>query len=124
MNRSINAAALFGASAVACGAFGAHGLKSFLDAYSLSIWQTAVLYQFIHALALMALSLAPAHTPWRLSFWAWGLGTLLFSGSLYALALGAPSVLGAITPVGGIALMVGWINAWRLARNHSAMNSD
>ncbi|MEY4589382.1 MAG: hypothetical protein RL497_1458 [Pseudomonadota bacterium] len=113
MNTSIKAAAILGGVAVLAGAFGAHGLKSILTAHDLAIWHTAVLYQFFHALALLALSFAAAEQPWRLSFWAWVLGSIIFSGSLYALALGAPSVVGALTPVGGIAFCVGWFNLLR-----------
>lgn len=113
MNNSIKAAAILGGIAVLTGAFGAHGLKAVSSEHSLEIWRTAVLYQFVHALALLGLSFAPAKQPWGLSFWAWILGALLFSGSLYALALGAPSALGAITPVGGLAFCVGWFNLLR-----------
>lgn len=114
MNNSIKAAAVLGGIAVLAGAFGAHGLKAVLSEHSLEVWRTAVLYQFVHALALLGLSFVPAEQPWRLSFWAWIVGALLFSGSLYALALGAPSALGAITPVGGLAFCVGWFNLLRI----------
>ncbi|HEY6527747.1 MAG TPA: DUF423 domain-containing protein [Cellvibrionaceae bacterium] len=113
MNKAIKAAGVLGAVAVLTGAFGAHGLKSVLDEYSLGIWHTAVLYQFVHALALFALGFAPAQQPWRVSYWAWIIGTLLFSGSLYSLALSAPKIVGIITPVGGIAFCIGWFNLLR-----------
>jgi uncharacterized membrane protein YgdD (TMEM256/DUF423 family) len=113
VNKAIKAAGMLGAVAVLTGAFGAHGLKSILDAHSLDVWHTAVLYQFVHALALFAVGFAPVQQPWRVSYWAWIMGTLLFSGSLYSLALGAPKMVGIITPIGGIAFCVGWINLLR-----------
>lgn len=113
MNHSIKAAAIIGALAVLAGAFGAHGLKTILTQHQLEIWRTAVLYQFFHALALLGLSFAGAQQPWRTSFWCWLAGVGIFCGSLFALALGAPSFLGAITPIGGIALCAGWFNLLR-----------
>lgn len=112
MRRGIGiAAAAFGASAVVLGAFGAHALQSRLDEAALRIWHTAVEYQFWHALALMTLAgAAPSgrlhlrHTI-VIVFCA---GTTLFCGSLYALAFGAPRWVGAITPCGGLALILGW----------------
>jgi uncharacterized membrane protein YgdD (TMEM256/DUF423 family) len=106
------AAATFGAAAVLLGAFGAHALRSYLDAASLQIWHTAVEYQFWHALALLAVAVhAPAHAWhwWRAAGIAFVGGILLFCGSLYALALGAPRWIGAITPLGGVAMIAGWI---------------
>lgn len=113
MNTAFKAAALLGGAAVLAGAFGAHGLKALLSEQSLGVWRTAVLYQFFHALALLAISCVPQQKAWRLSVWAWVLGVLIFCGSLYALALGAPSKLGMITPIGGLALCVGWFNLLR-----------
>jgi uncharacterized membrane protein YgdD (TMEM256/DUF423 family) len=115
MNHAIKAAGILGGVAVLTGAFGAHGLKGILDERSLAIWHTAVLYQFFHALALFALAYAPTQQPWRVSFWAWVLGVCIFSGSLYALALGGPSFVGILTPFGGVALCVGWFNLLRFA---------
>ncbi|HSE12042.1 MAG TPA: DUF423 domain-containing protein, partial [Rudaea sp.] len=84
------AAAAFGALAVVLGAFGAHALRGQLDAQSMQLWHTAVDYQFWHALALLGLAAAPA-SRWRLiGSLAFSLGIVLFCGSLYALALGAP----------------------------------
>ena len=113
-------AAATGALAVMLGAFGAHALRGQLDAASLQIWHTAVDYQFWHALALLGLASAPA-CRWRLAgSIAFTMGILLFCGSLYALALGAPSWVGAITPFGGLTLVAGWacLGAafWRTAR--------
>jgi len=101
--------ALAGASAVAFGAFGAHALRGVLDAQGAELWHTASQYQFWHALAL-ALTVAVAQgRPRRCARVAFALGIVLFSGSLYALALGAPRWVGAITPLGGVAFIVGWI---------------
>ncbi|HZP68223.1 MAG TPA: DUF423 domain-containing protein [Rudaea sp.] len=105
------AAAASGAAAVALGAFGAHALRGTLDASALDIWHTAVAYHFWHTLALVAVAgFAPAgrrvSTAAGMAFCA---GILLFCGSLYALALGAPHVLGVVTPFGGAALIGGWI---------------
>lgn len=105
-------AALFGALAVALGAFGAHALRGLLDEKSLAVWQTAVDYQFRHVLALLAAGLlarAQAARGTTLAAVAFVLGIVLFSGSLYALALGAPHWIGAITPLGGAAFIAGWL---------------
>lgn len=111
-------AAFLGALGVAAGAFGAHALKARLEAASMKdVWDTAARYQLVHAVAL--LSLASGHfqsTPAAASraAWAgrlWTLGIVLFSGSLYLLALGAPRWTGAITPLGGACMIAGWICA-------------
>jgi uncharacterized membrane protein YgdD (TMEM256/DUF423 family) len=94
------------------GAFGAHALKERLSAEALSVWQTAVQYHFWHALALLAASAAAGQLDalWaRAAGWLFVAGVVVFSGSLYALALGAPRALGMITPLGGVALILGWI---------------
>jgi len=113
MQRAIGiAAAAFGASAVILGAFGAHALQSRLDEAALRIWHTAVEYQFWHALALLALGgFSPMRGTrvLRASAIAFCAGTALFCGSLYALALGAPHWFGAITPLGGLSLIAGWV---------------
>lgn len=110
-------AALCGASSVALGAFGAHGLKAILDTQQLGLWQTGVHYQMFHSLALLALALKPgACTATQICGYAWLLGMLLFSGSLYALALGAPAMTGAITPLGGLLLLAGWLSLVRVKR--------
>lgn len=90
-------------------AFGAHALKTRLSAEALSVWQTAVQYHFWHALALLAVALAGSGPWFKASGWLLIAGALLFSGSLYALALGAPRALGMVAPVGGLALILGWI---------------
>ncbi len=104
-------AALSGFLSVSLGAFAAHGLKHHITAESLAIWQTSVQYQMYHALALLAVGLlyqTQASKVLKLSGLAFILGSFLFSGSLYALALGAPKALGAITPLGGLSFLVGW----------------
>lgn len=106
-------AALLGAAGVALGAFGAHGLRERLGADALGVWETAVRYHLVHAVALLALALSPNAPALRSAGWLFAAGILLFSGSLYALALGGPRVLGPVTPIGGFALIAGW--AW-LAR--------
>lgn len=102
-------AGLYGLVAVGLGAFAAHSLKSRLDAYSLDVMATATQYALVHAVVLLALSLEPSGSRWL--GWAglgFALGTLIFSGSLYALALSGVKVLGAITPIGGLLLILGW----------------
>lgn len=104
--------AILGGLAVACGAFAAHGLEKTLNARGLDLFETAARYQMYHALALVAVGLlAGSRRPGRelvLAGWAFFAGTLLFSGSLYALALSEARWLGAITPFGGILFLVGW----------------
>jgi uncharacterized membrane protein YgdD (TMEM256/DUF423 family) len=100
---------LAGASAVLLGAFGAHALQGSLGARSLELWHTAVNYHAWHALALaLAVGLGFGRSR-RVAIAAFALGIVLFSGSLYALALGAPRWTGVITPFGGLAFIVGWI---------------
>jgi uncharacterized membrane protein YgdD (TMEM256/DUF423 family) len=100
---------LLAAAAVGLGAFGAHGLKARLSADMLAVWNTAVQYHAWHALGLLAVSLSP-ETGWtRAAAWLLAAGIVLFSGSLYALALGAPKTLGMITPFGGAAFIAGWV---------------
>ena len=103
--------ATYGLLGVALGAFGAHALRERLAPEMLRVWETAVQYQFWHALALLAVGALALRAPAPGVAWAGGgfaLGVLLFSGSLYALALSGIRVLGAITPIGGVALLVGW----------------
>ncbi len=103
-------AALYGLSGVAMGAFAAHALKGRLDDYALGIMQTATQYQLVHAVAMLAalpLLSGPGILP-RWALWAFACGVLLFSGSLYALALSGVRALGAITPLGGLLLLAGW----------------
>ncbi len=103
--------AISGAVAVAAGAFGAHALKARLAADLLAIWQTGAQYQLAHALALLAAGLLAGRAPGAASAsagWLFLAGTVLFSGSLYALALSGVRALGAVTPLGGVAFLGGW----------------
>jgi uncharacterized membrane protein YgdD (TMEM256/DUF423 family) len=108
-------AALFGFLSVALGAFGAHSLKNVLDGYGKSVYEKAVLYQMFHSMALLAVGVLQ-HLFKGISFCPAGFGFLvgivLFSGSLYALAITGTKWLGAITPIGGLAFLFGW--AWFL----------
>ena len=95
--------------AVALGAFGAHSLRSTLETHGmLDVWNKAVLYHFVHAIALLALALYG--TANRGAWWLLFAGIFLFSGSLYLLALSNVRWLGAITPFGGLCFLAGW--AW------------
>lgn len=103
--------AVYGLLGVVFGAFGAHALRGRLSEDMLAVYRTAVEYQFWHALALLAVGLLArqAAGAWlTASGAAFALGVLIFSGSLYALALSGVRVLGAVTPLGGVALIVGW----------------
>ncbi|MFL6563423.1 MAG: DUF423 domain-containing protein [Burkholderiales bacterium] len=94
------------------GAFGAHALKARLSPDLLGVWQTAVQYHTWHALGLLAVGLTGLHFEgnWlKAAGWLLVAGIVLFSGSLYALALGAPRGLGAVTPIGGATFILGWI---------------
>lgn len=117
-------AAFFGFTGVGLGAFAAHGLRSRLSPEYLAIFHTGVLYQLIHAVALLGVAVLAAQLPGRMVTWAgyaFALGILLFSGSLYVLTLTGFSKLGIVTPFGGLAFLVGWallgITAWRLGGN-------
>ncbi len=108
------AASLLLALAVALGAFGAHGLKDRLDAYSISVWEKAVFYHFIHALGMLIVSILPRAgllAPSRANLVGWLLlaGILLFSGSLYVLAVSGVKMLGAVTPFGGLSFIAAWV---------------
>ena len=101
-------AAVLGFAAVALGAFGAHGLKPVLEAnQQLANWQTAASYHLVHAAVLLFVS-----TLRPLPVWAWRLfavGIVIFSGTLYVLAVTNIKILGAITPIGGLCLLGGWL---------------
>lgn len=100
---------LAGASAILLGAFGAHALRDVLDAQNRELWHTAVNYHVWHALALaVAVGLGRGRSG-RFAIAAFAIGIVLFSGSLYALALGAPRWAGIITPFGGLAFVAGWV---------------
>ena len=103
--------------AVAAGAFGAHGLRGRLEPDMLAVFETAVRYQMYHALALFAVAWATARWPdgsAGLAGWLFVAGIAIFSGSLYGLALSGTRWLGAITPLGGLCFLAGWlVLAWR-----------
>ena len=106
---ALRIAAIFGFLAVALGAFGAHGLKATLDLNgTLAIWQTAALYHLVHAVVLLVL--AQRDTPPRVSVLLFAAGIVVFSGSLYLLAVTNVKWLGAITPLGGLSLLAGWLS--------------
>ena len=98
--------------AVGCGAFGAHGLKKMISAEMLAIWHTAVTYQVMHALGMIAVALLMPRMAGTALTWAGRLmlaGIVIFSGSLYLLALTGTRTLGAITPLGGVAFLAAWL---------------
>lgn len=102
--------AFFAFSAVALGAFGAHGLKNILTPDLLGVYETAVRYQMYHALAILILAALPMLNNQKKNIigWCFTFGIILFSGSLYFLALTGIKNLGIITPLGGIAFLIGW----------------
>lgn len=108
------------ALATVFGAFGAHALKAHLSPDRLQVYETAVRYHFFHALGLLGIGLALRTIdsgPLRWAAMLIVIGIVLFSGSLYALTFGAPRLMGIVTPVGGLALIAGWIcfaaGVWR-----------
>ncbi|MEK5040008.1 DUF423 domain-containing protein [Sporosarcina sp. FSL K6-3457] len=111
----IIAGAVNAAIAVAFGAFGAHALKEKLSEHYLAIWETAVQYQMFHAIGLLAVGILMSSSLFGASpqlTWAGYLllaGTIIFSGSLYVLSLSGIGILGAITPIGGVAFIAGWV---------------
>jgi uncharacterized membrane protein YgdD (TMEM256/DUF423 family) len=114
-------AAILGFFAVALGAFGAHGLKASLSAEMMAVYQTAVQYHFYHCLALLVVGLlmhsGVQHLSLRIAAVLFFLGVLVFSGSLYALAITEIKILGAITPIGGLMFLIAWAclaySAWK-----------
>jgi len=104
------ASCAFAVLAIALGAFGAHGLEERLAATGhLDTWETAALYHLVHALALFALAAAGDRLRSRWAFPLWAVGIVVFSGSLYVLSVTGLGLLGAITPLGGLAFIAGWI---------------
>lgn len=123
---------LFGGLGVILGAFGAHTLKARLTPELLATFETGVRYQIYHALALLAVALLYGSRSAKglmiVSGWLFVVGTLLFSGSLYVLVLGGVRWLGAITPVGGTAFIIGWFclavaGLWGHEKNKEGTNS-
>ncbi|MCB1616486.1 MAG: DUF423 domain-containing protein [Pseudomonadales bacterium] len=116
--------------AVAMGAFGAHALKTVLDDKMMAVYKTAVLYQFVHSLALFALAilvLLVGRSNLLLgSVASFSVGIILFSGSLYVLAISGNAFFGLLTPLGGLALLAGWlllaVFACRLSRGSPSEN--
>ena len=113
MNWSATGAFLL-ALGVVLGAFGAHQLKDRLNAYSMGLWEKAVFYHFIHALGLLMVALLPRTGTFAQAAAArvcllLAVGIVIFSGSLYALALTRQPYLGAITPIGGVSMIAGWL---------------
>ena len=112
MNWSAIGASLL-AIAVILGAFGAHGLRGRIDEYSLGVYEKAVFYHFIHAIGILVIPLLAKNS--ARACWLLLAGILIFSGSLYALAITGVKTLGAITPIGGLAFIAGWVYlAWQL----------
>jgi len=95
--------------AVVLGAFGAHALRTRLDAYSMGIWERAVFYHFIHTLGLLIVPLLVRGAAREWVCWLLLAGVVLFCGSLYALALTGVRVLGAVTPLGGLSFIAAWL---------------
>jgi uncharacterized membrane protein YgdD (TMEM256/DUF423 family) len=116
MSRLIALGAFNGALAVAAGAFAAHGLRDRLDQRAFEVFETAARYHIYHALAMILAGVVTARGA-STAGWIFQAGIVLFSGSLYALALTDVKALGAITPIGGLALLAGWLwlawAAWR-----------
>ncbi len=118
--RIVAAGAALGCVAVILGAFGAHALKGQVTVEALGWWQTAVQYQMWHALAVVGLGLSRWGRQGFLPAMLFVAGVVIFSGTLYAMALGAPRWLGAITPLGGLLLIGGWaLLAWRAMQRSS-----
>jgi Uncharacterized small membrane protein len=129
-NRLLFFAGVIGVTGVMLGAFGAHALReTLLQRQTVGLWQTAVLYHLVHAVALLALAGQAAGATGRVrpliaaAAICWIGGTVLFSGSLYGLALGASHALGPVTPVGGFLFLAGWglvmIHGWRQSTSRS-----
>lgn len=105
---------MFAGIGVAAGAFGAHALRDVLAPENLEVYDTAARYQLVHALALVFTGVAAQQWPnrrWKLVGWLFASGILVFSGSLYALSMSGIGWLGAITPIGGLCFLGGWVTA-------------
>lgn len=115
MKGSIISGAIHGFLAVALGAFAAHALEDLLDDYSAGIWDTAIQYQMFHAVALVLVGILMSKAIFgevkqlKIAMICFNAGIVLFAGSLMVLALTGIGVLGAITPIGGVLFLIGWI---------------
>lgn len=115
MKGSIISGAIHGFLAVALGAFAAHALEDMLDDYSAGIWDTAIQYQMFHAVALVLVGVLMSKAIFgevkqlKIAMYCFNAGIIFFAGSLMALALTGIGVLGAITPIGGVLFLIGWI---------------
>ncbi|GGG11908.1 UPF0382 membrane protein [Lysinibacillus alkalisoli] len=115
MKKFIVSGAIHGLLAVALGAFAAHGLADVLDAYGADIWAKAVQYQMFHAAGLLVIGILMSRNiignnkGLNIAGWCMNAGIVFFSGSLYILALSGIKVLGAITPIGGVLFLIGWL---------------
>lgn len=115
MKGSIISGAIHGFLAVALGAFGAHALEDILDEYSTGIWETAIQYQMFHAVALLVIGVFMSKAVMgnakklKSAMICFNLGILFFSGSLFTLALTGVGKFGAITPIGGVLFLAGWV---------------
>ncbi|RZS98098.1 DUF423 domain-containing protein [Cecembia calidifontis] len=121
----IQVAGLLGALAVGIGAFGAHGLQGILESHGrIETFETGVKYHFYHALAMLVVgiwhSLQPERKWLKPAMWSFLIGILVFSGSLYVLSLSGITWLGAITPFGGVAFIMGWLLIILAAKNDKA----
>jgi uncharacterized membrane protein YgdD (TMEM256/DUF423 family) len=108
-NRFAAIGAFLGAFAVMLGAFGAHAIKDQVTPPELEIWKTGAHYHLVHAVALLALALYDQKGIYRAVCWLWIVGIMIFAGSLYALTLTHIKIFGAITPLGGLCLIIGWL---------------
>jgi uncharacterized membrane protein YgdD (TMEM256/DUF423 family) len=119
---------VFGGLAVAAGAFGAHSLKAVLSEQMLDVFETAVRYQMYHALALLVVGWAARSSSlrlFRIAGWMFVSGIALFSGSLYLMTLSGSRWLGAITPLGGLAFLLGWaLLGWAFWKGYTGDKAD
>lgn len=122
MKPAIISGAIHGFLAVALGAFGAHALEGILTTYGEGIWDTAVQYQMFHAAGLLVVGILAhivgAKKSLKVATWCMNLGVVFFSGSLFALALTEIGPLGAITPIGGVLFLTGWVSIIVAVKNY------
>ena len=125
-HQAIAIGAASGALSVVLGAFGAHALEARLAPEDLALWETAVHYQALHAVALILFGLfAERHTCRAIASACFIAGAAVFSGTLYGIALGGPKWLGAITPIGGTLLIAGWLAfAWAAVRGRHKIDPE